>query len=172
MRSLPGKQMDYAAEYNLRLQGFPERSITQAIAIRNRVNDYYRGRIPKEIISRELNEASNAPWFQYAYINPDSDLPTEITRSKWWNELDYDPIPVWKYVKQSVLFLYAQQDRWIPIQESMSNYRRATAHLPDVTMIRIKNTDHFMYEADDQKSKMISTHYINAMKTWLRERID
>ena len=166
----PAKQMDYGAAYNLRLHGFPEGSISQAIAIRNRVNDYYRGRISKQIISRELDKANDAPWFQHAYINPSEYLPKDVAKSKWRNELDYDPIPVWKYIKQSVLFLYAQEDQWIPIQESMTKYRLATAHLKDVTMIQVKGTDHLMYKAGSHKTKIISKEYINTMITWILER--
>ena len=167
----PAKQMDYGAAYTLRQQGFSKNTIVQAIALRNRVNEYYRGHISREVVSAELDSAQSEPWFQEAYIRPSKDLPEDVTKRKWWYELDYDPVPIWKKIHQPTLFLFAEDDRWVPVAESISKLELATAHLKDVTIILIQGTDHLMYETSNQKAETISEEYIETMVTWLMKHI-
>jgi len=152
----PAKQMDYGATYTLREQGFKDNTIAQAIALRNRVNEYYRGHITREVVSAELDSAQAEPWFQHAYIMPSTYMPEDVTKEKWWYEMDYDPLPVWAQIQQPALFLFAEDDRWVPVKESIREYELATAHLKDVTMIRTKGTDHLMYKTSDQEEETIS----------------
>jgi len=168
----PAKQMDYGAAYTLRQQGFTENNIAQAIALRNHVNEYYRGHISRKVVSAELDHAQSVSWFEEAYIHPSEHLPEDITTDKWWYELDYDPLPIWKQVQQPTLFLFAEDDRWVPVAESISNYKQATAHLKDVTMMQIKGTDHLMYKTRDQKVESISEEYIDTMMVWLRNTLN
>jgi len=167
----PAKQMDYGAAYTLRQQGFTDNTIAQAIALRNRVNEYYRGHISREIVSAELDKAQSEPWFQDAYIDPSTTLPEDVTKDKWWYELDYDPLPIWKQIQQPTLFLFAKDDRWVPVTESMDKFELATANIRDVTIIQIKGTDHLMYKTSDQKKETISEEYIETMVDWLMKRI-
>ena len=167
----PAKQMDYGATYTLHQQGFTDNTIAQAITLRNRVNEYYRGYVSREVISAELDSAQSEPWFQDAYINPSMDLPEDVTKDKWRYELDYDPLPIWKQIQQPTLFLFAEDDRWVPVAESMHEFELATAHLKDVTIIQTKGTDHLMYKTSDQKKETISEEYIETMVDWLMKRI-
>ena len=167
----PAKQMDYGATYTLRKQGFTDNTIARAIALRNRVNEYYRGHISRDVVSAELDSAQSEPWFRDAYISPSMYLPEDVTKDKWWHEFDYDPLPVWKQVQQPTLFLFAEDDRWVPVTESISNFKKATAHLSDVTIMQIKGTDHLMYETSDQKTESISEEYIETIVDWLMKRI-
>ena len=167
----PAKQMDYGATYTLRKQGFTDNTIAQAIALRNRVNEYYRGHISHEVVSAELDSAQSEPWFRDAYINPSSTLPEDVTKDKWWYELDYDPLPIWKQIQQPTLFLFAEDDRWVPVAESIHKFELATAHISDVTFKQIKGTDHLMYKTSDQKKETISEEYIETMVDWLMKRI-
>jgi len=168
----PAKQMDYGAAYNLRQQGYPESTVAQAIALRNRVNAYYRGHISREIVLAELDHAQCEPWFEEAYIHPSQHLPEDVTKTKWWYEFDYDPLPIWKQVRQPTLFLFAEDDRWVPVAESISKYKQATAHLKDVTMIQIKGTDHLMFNTRDQNAESISEEYMDTMIAWVMKHIE
>ena len=167
----PAKQMDYGATYTLRQQGFTENTIAQAIALRNRVNEYYRGNISREVISAELDSAQSESWFQEAYINSSKGLPEDVTKSKWWQELDYDPLLIWKQIQPPTLFLFAEDDRWVPVVESTSKLEKATAHLKDLAIIQIKGTDHLMYKTRDKKAETISEEYVETMVAWLMKRI-
>lgn len=163
----PAKQMDYGTAYALRKQGFTDNTITQAIALRERVNEYYRGHISREVVSAELDNAQSEPWFQDAYINPSTALPEDVTKDKWWYELDYDPLPIWKQTQQPTLFLFAEDDRWVPVAESMEKFKLATAHMKDATIIQVNGTNHLMYKTSDQKKETISEEYIETMVEWL-----
>ena len=167
----PAKQMDYGAAFTLRQEGFSEEVVAQAIALRNRVNEYYRGNTPRETVIADIDRVRDEPWFQYAYIGGSEDLPEDTTKDKWYYELDYDPLPVWSQVHQPVLFLFAEQDRWVSISESMSNLGLATAHLKDVTMAQIEGTDHLMGERNSQETTHVSERYIETMSAWLTQRL-
>jgi alpha/beta superfamily hydrolase len=166
----PAKQMDYGAAYNLHQQGFTGSAIAQAIALRNRVNEYYRGHISREVVSAELDSAQPEAWFQEAYINSSKDLPEDVTKTKWWHELDYDPLPIWKQIQQPTLFLFAEDDQWVPVAESTSKLKLVTAHIKDRTIMQIKGTDHLMYKIHHKKAA-ISEEYIETMVAWLMKRI-
>lgn len=167
----PAQQMDYAAAFSLRQAGFSEEVVVQAIALRHQVNAYYRGKIPREIVRADIARVQEKPWFQYAYIGSSENLPQDVTHSKWYYELDYDPRPVWSQLHQPVLFIFAEQDRWVPLPESISNYRLATAHLKDVTLAQIEGTDHLMGEGNGEESAHVSERYIEMMTTWLAQRV-
>ncbi len=167
----PAKQMDYGATYNLREKGFTEDTIAQAISLRNQVNEYYRGHISREVVAAELDRAQSEPWFQEAYLDPGKDLPEDVTKDKWWYELDYDPLPIWRQIRPPTLFLFAEDDRWVPVAESMSKLERATAHLEDVKIMQVKGTDHLMYKTYDRTVETISEQYLATMVTWLLKHI-
>jgi len=167
----PAKQMDYGATYTLRQQGFTENTVAKAIALRNRVNEYYRGHISREVISAELDSAQFESWFQEAYINSSKDLPEDVTKSKWWQELDYDPLLIWKQIQPPTLFLFAEDDQWVPVTESISKLKKATAHLKDLAIIEIKGTDHLMFKTGEKKAEIISEEYVETMVAWLMKRI-
>jgi len=167
----PAKQMDYGATYTLRQQGFTENTVAKAIALRNRVNEYYRGNISREVISAELDSAQSESWFQEAYINSSKDLPEDVTKSKWWQELDYDPLLIWKQIQPPTLFLFAEDDQWVPVTESTSKLEKATAHIKDLAIIQIKGTDHLMFKTSEKKAEIISEEYVETMVAWLMKRI-
>ena len=93
-------------------------------------------------------------------------MPGDITHSKWHYEMDYEPLSVWKRVCQPTLFLFAEIDEWVPIEESMVNYRSATAHLKDVIYKQIEGIDHLMCNQAGE----ISLDYLNILINWLRSR--
>jgi uncharacterized protein len=167
----PAKQMDYGATYTLHERGFSEKTIAQALALRHRVNEYYRGHLAREVVSAELDRAQAEPWFQDAYLNPSTELPEDVTKDKWWYEFDYDPIPIWKKIHQPTLFLFAKDDRWVPVEESISKLELATSHLDDVTILQIPETDHLMYQTSDPTAETISDQYIETMVTWVQKHI-
>ena len=70
----PAEQMNYAAGYTLRKGGFPEQVIDRAIALRNQVNEYYRGHVAREVVQAEVTHARGEAWFPEAYI--DATLPS------------------------------------------------------------------------------------------------
>jgi hypothetical protein len=167
----PSEQMDYAARYTLQAAGFSEGVIAQALALRHQVNEYYRGNLPRQLLVQEIARVQDEPWFSEAFIDRSEDLPQDVTRDKWYYELDYDPLPAWRQVQQPALFLFAEEDRWVPVEESISQFRSVVGHLLDVTLARIEGTDHMMSALDRQGNLAVSESYIAALLAWLEEKV-
>lgn len=169
----PARQMDYGASYTLREAGYPEEIVAQALTLRNQVNEYYRGNLPHAIIKTELDQMRDEPWVQYAYLPDGGQLPEDVTQDKWYYELDFDPLPIWRQVQQPTLFLFPTEDRWVPIEESISKFRAATMHLQEVAIERIEGADHLMHEISSEAAH-ISDRYVEVLLSGLTKmrRID
>ena len=167
----PAQQMDYAARYHLQKAGFPEEIIRQAIDLRSQVNEYYRGRLSRDAVRQALAAHQEEAWFSTAFLSGDMDLPVDVTREKWYYELDHDPLAAWKLVQQPSLFLFAGDDPWVPVQESIDNFKMVTNHLQDAPMVIIPETDHLMHENNDPDPTHVSNVYLEKMTGWLSSRI-
>ncbi len=87
----PAEQMNYGARYALFEAGYSEIIVERAIALRTNVNDYFRGRLGRDIVQAEIDQVRSEPWFQYSFVS--NDLPRNVQESKWYHEMDYDPLP-------------------------------------------------------------------------------
>ena len=163
----PADQMNYGVAFHLRQEGFEQTVVDQAIQLRNLVNEYFRGHVSREDAIAELSRFESESWYERSYLHPSSELPADITHSKWHYEMDYEPLSIWSGVKQPVLFLFAEVDEWVPVEQSMLNYKNATAHLYDVTLKQIQGTDHLMRE----QSGEISREYLETLITWLETKL-
>ena len=162
----PADQMDYGVEFHMKQDGFDRSIIENALELRKLVNEYFRGHVKRKNVATKLSRVESEPWFEKAYLYPGSELPADITQSKWYHEMDYEPLSVWKRVHQPTLFLFAEVDEWVPIEPSMVNYKMATTHLQDVTFSQIPGTDHLMRNAAGQTSQ----EYCDILLGWLRSR--
>lgn len=166
----PADQMNYGVAFHLNQDGYNQVVIDQAIELRNRVNEYFRGHVPREKVVAELSHFESEPWFEKAYLYPGGELPIDIKRSKWHYEMDYEPLAVWKKVEQPALFLFARIDEWVPIAESMVNYKNATSHLRDVNLIQLNGVNHLMKNLDGEQKDEISREYLDILVGWLTSR--
>lgn len=168
----PAEQMTYSARTALEQAGYPDTISDYVTALRQRVDAYYRGTLPRALVQAEINDVRSEPWFPLTFVN--AELPEDIQRSKWFYEMDYEPVAVWRRLQQPTLFLYGEHDAWVPIEESIRRYRAATAHMPDVTIEQIAGTDHLMSEPDSPtdagSSGLVSTTYLTVLQTWLCQR--
>ena len=162
----PADQMDYGVAFHMEQDGFDPAIIDKAVELRKLVNEYFRGRIERERVATRLTQVESEPWFEKAYLYPSNELPADITQSKWYYEMDYEPLSVWKQVHQPTLFLFAEIDEWVPVEPSMVNYKMATAHLQDVTLKQIPRTDHLMRNEAGETSR----EYCDVFLGWLRSR--
>ena len=110
------------------------------------------------------------PWFRKGYLYPSQQLPVDITKDKWHYEMDYEPLSIWKKVKQPALFLFAEVDEWVPVERGMKNQESATSHLKNVTFKRIKGTKHLMSVSSDENVLDISREYLDILLDWLTTR--
>ena len=163
----PAEQMNYGVAFHLEKDGFHRGVVEEVLRLRNLVNEYFRGRVSREEAAAELSRFEHEPWYGQGYLYPSRDLPLDITQSKWYYEMDYEPLSVWKQVMQPALFLFAEVDKWVPIGQSMVNYEKATSHLQDVTLRQIPGADHLMR---DQAGE-ISREYLGVLLDWLKSRL-
>ena len=166
----PANQMNYGIAFHLKQDGFNQSEVDQAIKLRNLVNEYFRGHIPREDVAAELSRIESEPWFERAYLYPSQELPIDITESKWHYEMDYEPLSVWNKVEQPVLFLFAGVDEWVPIDQSMVNYKNATHHLRDVTLVQLHGVNHLMKNLSGEYKEEISREYLDILVDWLSSR--
>ena len=166
----PANQMDYGVAFHLKQAGFDQTIIDKVIRLRNLVNEYFRGQVTREVVAAELRTFESEPWFENGYLYPSQELPVDITQSKWHYEMDYEPLSIWQEVKQPALFLFAEIDEWVPIEKSMVNYKNATSHLQDVTLIQVNGVDHMLRYLSGEHKAEISTEYIDILVKWLTTR--
>ena len=166
----PARQMDYTALRALRENGFDESVVRRMLYLRHRIDDYYRGRLSRNEVQGELDAARSARWYSLAYLDDESGLPEDVTQDKWYFEMDYDPLPIWPMVRQPTLFLFGDDDRWVPVDESIATYKTATTDLVEVTFAKIQGADHLM-GLESEKDPHISPLYYDLLLDWLRAHL-
>jgi pimeloyl-ACP methyl ester carboxylesterase len=163
--------MDYGVAFHLKAEGYDQVVVDRVIELRRLVNEYFRGNLSRDQAAAGLIPYENEPWFEKGYLYSSSELPADITQSKWHYEMDYEPLVIWKKASQPTLFLFAETDEWVPIEASIENYRSARAHLQDVTLRRIPGTRHLMSISETQDILDISPEYISVLLEWLTSRL-
>jgi pimeloyl-ACP methyl ester carboxylesterase len=166
----PADQMTYSAVTALGRAGYGKEIQDRVRSIRAQIDDYFRHPGRKQELLRELKDIQSEPWFELAYLPGDGDLPDDPHQSKWFLEMDYQPLLVWRDICNPSLFLYAEEDIWVPVDISMANYKSVTAHLPYVEFQVIPNSDHLMYELGST-SPSLSNDYINQVVNWIHHRL-
>ena len=167
----PTEQMNYGIAFHLEQDGFDQVIVDQVIELRDLTNEYFRGRVFREKVVSELSRFESEPWFEKGYLYSAEELPVDIAESKWHYEMDYEPLTVWKNVQQSTLFLFAEVDEWVPIQQSIVNYKNATNHLKDVEFKQIKGVNHMMRNLNGNQKGEVSEEYLDVLISWLTSRV-
>jgi pimeloyl-ACP methyl ester carboxylesterase len=104
------------------------------------VNEYFRGKADRAKVQERLDASRQEAWFPFAYL--DEDLPEDPTVEKWYQEMDFDPLPIIQKVNVPVLLLYAEQDPWVPIAKSIAVWKEQGPD--DLSIHQIKDANHFM----------------------------
>ncbi|UYP45323.1 hypothetical protein NEF87_001608 [Candidatus Lokiarchaeum ossiferum] len=163
----PAEQMDYSAEFELRDHGFSEKKVKLMLNIRKFVNQYFRGEKDNFEVLNEVELVRNEDWFKFAYL--DGELPKNPSETKWFQELDFTPIPVIKKICIPVLLLYGEKDPWVPIQKSIEIWKNYGPK--DLNIQQIKGANHFMRSITKSGLRndtgIISKEYIDVLLHWL-----
>jgi dienelactone hydrolase len=163
----PAEQMDFAAKYTLEQSGEPSSVVQQALAVRGKVNDYYRGRLSRAEAEQAVRAISSAPWFEQVYLPRGGDLPEDPKGTKWRLEMDYDPLAVLRRVRVPMAFFYGESDRWVPVDESIVRIKEATRSNSKVVIRRFAGTDHQMGTGAPDSGGPVSREYVVALVDWL-----
>jgi dienelactone hydrolase len=164
----PARQMDYAATHALRATGQPAKVIDQALSVRATVNDYYRGRATRPDTERAVEAIRDERWFDEVYLPGSGNLPADPRHTKWFVEMDYNPLDGLARVRVPMAIFFAQTDRWVPVEESIAAIRQATRSNPTVMIERITGTDHLMETGKPDSGQPTSELYVKRLLAWLK----
>jgi pimeloyl-ACP methyl ester carboxylesterase len=167
----PAEQMNFSAEYELREKGFPEEEIGQMLELRSLVDKYYHGKADRSRVQKKLDLLCKETWFPLAYL--DVSLPEDPTIEKWYQEMDFDPLPIIQKIDVPVLLLYAERDPWVPIAESIARWREYGPK--DLSIHQIKDANHFMISIAHSGIRgdegPLVEEYSETLTRWLKQQL-
>jgi uncharacterized protein len=173
----PDVQMNFAVANILRIKGFSQSDVDQAVATRTAVDDFQRGRRDRASTQRMLDAATTKPWFVHTYLDKTFRDPDQ---SGWAKEIRHDPLATVAAVKQPTLVVYGSADPWVPVQTSLERLRARSAQLSNVEVAVIAGADHAMatsVSVADQIDPSLSAReapqsaaYFGLLSAWLAKR--
>jgi len=167
----PAEQMNYSAEFELREQGYPEGEVRQMLELRNLVDKYYRGKVDRSRVQKKLDILCKKEWFPLTYL--DVSLPEDPTIEKWYQEMDFDPLPIIQKIEVPVLLLYAERDPWVPIAESIAKWKEYGPK--DLSVHQIKDANHFMISIAHAGIRgdegPLVEEYSEILTRWLKQQV-
>lgn len=171
----PDKQMIFLAANILRVNGYTQTEINQAIATRKAVDDYMRGKIDRVAAQRVVDAATAKPWFKLIYL---SGTVADRETSRWRREIEHDPAKTLKDVKVPVLMIYGSSDPVVPVAASVEHLRAVAGDHRDLGIAVIAGADHHMETSADPRTQLDSKRfdeapeapeYFSVLSSWLTE---
>lgn len=155
----PAKQMIYAAACSLTEAGFSEKVIQEATSLREMVDRYFRGHLEKEDVQAALKKRLAEDWYAHAYLPLNATLPAKVTESKWYYELDFQPLDCFNTITVPSLFIFGEKDIYVPVQVSIKLFKETTKG-KEATFLSYLDVDHFMNEDLNGISRMYQSDLI------------
>jgi hypothetical protein len=134
-------QMNFAIANILRIKGYGQADIDQAVAARTAVDDFERGKLDRATAQARIDAAAKKPWFDLIYLGKTFHDPAQ---SDWARQMKNDPLKTLDAVKAPTLILYGSADPWVPVAVSAELLRASAARRPNVTTAVIAGADHEM----------------------------
>ena len=119
---VPGwKQESFRAETQLRVDRFPESTVKQGADFMRLKFEVARTGNGWSELQALMEKARGERWL--AYTNPPNSL--ERLRQRYQSIMTYDPVPALENLKIPVFAFWGDKDTFLPVQESVANFRRA-----------------------------------------------
>lgn len=180
----PGEQMLFYYAEELRARGAPESDVREATALRRDVWNYMSSGKGYEKARDEMNLGRTKRWYKEVKTQQDglfdplpapSELSKPVKRSLIWfgHEMNYDPVPALKALRVPALFLFGDEDRLVPVQESVVVIRQALTQSGnrDFTIHVFHHADHGMYLVASDGYGGFDHEYLETMRKWLAARV-
>jgi uncharacterized protein len=174
----PDVQMNFAVANILRIRGFSEEDVAQAVAARTAIDDFMRGRRDRASTQTILDQAATRPWFEFSYLARTFSDPAE---SRWAKEIRHDPLETISRVNVPALIFFGSDDPWIPVQISVERFRARITRRPNLTMHVVKGANHEMATTISTKDEidpaLFSRHrpdspeYFGFLVAWLTRHV-
>ena len=169
----PDVQMMFLSENMLRVNGYSQADIDQALATRKAVDDYMRGHGDRATAQRMVDAAKQQPWFKLLYMG---ETVGDRATSRWRKEIEHDPALTLDKVSVPVLLLYGTGDPVVPVAASVSQLQSSAGKRPNVELMVIAGADHHMETSVEPKRQLEvgrsdqraeSPEYFGVLANWL-----
>lgn len=166
----PAEQMTFAAQYSIREAKHSKRDIAEATKLRALLDEYYRGNASKERAEKAVENARRKPWFNLVYLPNRGRIPNNPKNTKWFQEMDFNPLPTLSKVNVPLLVFFGKNDRWVPVEESLKRIKKAVKLNKQNEFHNIKEADHLMMTGVPDSGGPVSKKYLEFMLKWLKDR--
>jgi len=162
----PAVQMRYGTARQLRQSGYGDEPLKELAELRSTFEGYLRGRQERGAAQAAVDRYATRPWFPLVHV------PRTLPEPGSWEDMDFDPEPVFAQVRCPVLLFYGEDDEWVPIDDCIAAWRRAAASAgnEDVTIVRLPGTLHLPTLSRGDTIAFISPEYTDCLTTWLKKR--
>jgi uncharacterized protein len=159
----PARQMRYGTSEQLRRRGYGPQDLLELDRLRAEMEAYLRGEHDRDRVQRLVNAAALKPWFPHAYVGD------ELPEPGSWADMDFAPEAVFSQVRCPVLGFYGETDEWMPIEDSIAAWQRASAQSrnADITLVRLQGCDHAPTPAGRDEMQAISPEYTSTLLDWV-----
>ncbi len=147
----PDVQMNFAVANILRIKGYSDSVIDQAVDARNKVDDYLRGQVDGTIAQKALDAVRRQPWFPLIYMDDKLEAPEE---SSWLKQMQFDPMAILDDVRAPILFVYGQADPWVPVELSRERLESLSERHANIEIRIVDGSDHTMMQGVDPKNQI------------------
>jgi uncharacterized protein len=160
----PSEQMMDAVEKQLRIAGFGDEVVAQALDLRRRFEDWIHTRAPEPDaeLADDLLAVLDEPWVGQLWLPPS--LLDEEGVGLWIEEMDFDPRPSFAQVRVPTLLFYGEADSWAPIPASVEAWRAARGD--EVEIVVIPGAEHDLTLRDGS----LAPEYTSKLVDWLTNR--
>jgi pimeloyl-ACP methyl ester carboxylesterase len=150
----PAEQMRYGTAKHLRLNGYDEDAVAEALEVRAAMEDVRRG---GDLAAGQavVDRYTGRPWFPLANVE------RTLDRSPW-HDMDFDPAPVIAKVRCPTLLFYGEDDEWTPVEPSIEAWERNA----NATVVRLPGTTHA-----PTIDGAVSPEYTRVLTEWLTQRV-
>jgi pimeloyl-ACP methyl ester carboxylesterase len=135
------------------------------VAVRERIDDYFRGRMSQDEANLLYLETRKEHWFGRIF------LPDPSSAVQWPSIMDFDIAPALARIDLPALLVFGEDDRWVPIDATIDVWRKSVADASKITVSRIAGSGHAMtvpVDPDDWLERgLVSPEYEQALTSWL-----
>lgn len=175
----PGEQMLFYFAQELEAKGLSEKDVREATSLRRDIWNYFATGNGYDQVEAEIKQARSTRWYDdvksqsdnlFDGIQPPSASANKpATKFNWSKqEMNYDPVPALEALHVPALFVFAGDDRLVPVTKSVEVIRAVLARdsTKDFTITILPNDNHGMY----LPSGTFDPKYLETMQTWLSTR--
>ena len=100
-------------------------------------------------MQRRIDAYRDEPWFPLAFLPNGGYLPDDVTSAKWYFEMVFDPTGALSALRQPLLAILGDKDRWVPVQEIVDAIRSAVRDTSQLTIYLSERSGHLMSGSDE-----------------------